>query len=141
MDAALWGLNGVFVSAQALIYTALLIWPPGIDLRSTLDRFELWQGSGILAMQVFFAVPLMCGLIWRLRSHRQAMILVSMSFLATAVLGAAAWLEMGMISGAVRDGINEPDLLRGLALLRWGEFATALAAAIALRLAWVARSL
>jgi hypothetical protein len=48
---------------------------------------------------------------------------------------------MGMISGAVRDGINEPDLLRGLALLRWGEFATALAAAITLRLAWVARIL
>ncbi|PFG64402.1 hypothetical protein AXZ77_3041 [Thioclava sp. ES.031] len=141
MDAALWGLNGVFVSAQLLIYSALLIWPPGIDLRSTIDRFELWQGSGILAMQVFFAVPLMSALIWRTHVHRQTMILISLSFLATAVLGAAAWLEMGMISGAVRDAVNERDLLRGLALLRWGEFATALAAAIALRLAWVARSL
>ncbi|OWY03037.1 hypothetical protein [Thioclava sp. IC9] len=141
MDAALWGLNGVFVSAQALIYTALLVWPPGIDLRSAIDRFELWQGSGILAMQVFFAVPLMSALIWQTRAHRQTMFLVSLSFLATGLLGAAAWLEMGMISGAVRDGINEPDLLRGVALLRWGEFATALAAAITLRLAWVARSL
>ncbi len=141
MDAALWGLNGVFVSAQALIYSALLIWPPGIDLRATIDRFELWQGSGILAMQVFFAVPLMSALIWRTRAHRQAMLLISLSFLATAVLGAAAWLEMGMISGAVRDAVNERDLLRGLALLRWGEFATGLAGAITLRLAWVARSL
>lgn len=141
MGAALWGLAGVFVSAQALLYAALLIWPAGTDLLSAAERFGVWQGSGILIVQIFFTLPVLSWLIWRLRVHRQAQMLLLLCFAATALLIAGGWFEIWQIEQTIRESVNAGDRLRGLTLLRWGEFAGALLAGIALRLAWVARGL
>lgn len=141
MVSALWGLVGVFVSAQALVYAALLIWPGGVDLRAVVTRFETWQGSGMLILQIFFALPLLSALIWRMRVQRQAQVLVGLCFLCTALLAASGWLELSQIESAIRESVNAQDRLRGLALLRWGEFALAMMAAIVLRLGWSARRL
>lgn len=136
---ALWGVSGVCLGAQALLYTVLLVWPLGFDLDAAIERFDLWERSGIVALQIFVMLPLLSLLAWTLRTHRQAQVLVSVAFLGVALLAVSGWIEMHAIAGAIRESVDAQDRLRGVAFLRCVEFAVALSAAIMVRLAWRAR--
>jgi len=138
---ALWAFGATLIGLQLLVYLGLLVWPERTDLQGAMMRFSDWQGTGALAVQIFALLPLLMVLAWQLRRHAQARLLLLGTLILSGTLVLCAWLELWLIQAALTDLINMHDRARELVVLRWGEAAIAVAAAITLRLGYVSRSL
>lgn len=140
MRRLLWALAGIFVFAQAAFYLALLIWPAGSDLAALMLRLAAWEAVPALGLQLFLGVPVLIALVWMARlGLSRGLIVLGLACLGLQ-LGLMAW-QIDMLQVVAHDALAPQAALRGLSLARWADAGLALAALIALRLAWRAEAL
>lgn len=135
----LWILAGLVAFAQAALYLAALVWPAASDVSALALRAMVLQALPLLALQLFVALPLAMILIWRARRGLERAIL-GLVLLAWVALVALSVFEGDSILRVMGDPTASRRLVRLIGLARWADAGLALAALIALRLAWRAES-
>ncbi|TMV88248.1 hypothetical protein FGG78_17410 [Thioclava sp. BHET1] len=141
MMRGLWIFAATLVGLQMLVYLALLIWPGATDLRGAMLRFEAWQATGAMVVQIFLLIPILAWLGWKLTGQRQARWLITLTLVLSLALAASGWIELWLIEAALIEPTDAQDRAMQLAALRWGEAGLALAAAISLRLSSISERL
>ncbi len=135
----LWRAAGVVAFAQAVFYLATLVWPEGTEARALVTRLSLWQALQLAPMQAFVGVPLLGALIWG-AGGRLVRGLLALSLIAGGALVILALLQADLLHRFLADPTAPRAMLRLLGLARWADAALALAALVALRLAWRAEA-
>lgn len=138
-ELVLWLAAQVLMGAQLAFYLATLVWPAEGGAEALALRLVVWHEWHVLAVQLFALVPLWGALLWRSKGWL-ARLLLLVSLGASAALSAFALLETEALQRFFAEAGASYGTLRLLALARVSDAALALAALIALRLAFRAEA-
>lgn len=138
-EPMLWFAAQVLTGLQLAFYLATLVWPEEAGAEALALRLVVWHEWHVMAVQLFALVPIWGALLWRAKG-RLARLLLLVSLSSSAALTAFALLETGALQRFFADAGADYGTLRLLALARVSDAALALAALIALRLAFRAEA-